>query len=92
MKNFAFTHQLSHVNLVSRDAVEYLRMFDFSSAGRVLIYADSPYMTETRTSRNRYCYEYTIDDHRALIATLRRVPASVMISGYPSALYDDHVA
>lgn len=89
LKNFAFTHQLSHVNLVSRDAVEYLRMFDFSSAGRVLIYADPPYLPETRTSRNRYRYEYTTDDHRALIATLRRVPASVMISSYPSALYDD---
>lgn len=89
LKNFEFTHQLSHVNLVSRDAVEYLRMFDFSSAGRVLIYADPPYLPETRTSRNRYRYEYTTDDHRALIATLRRVPASVMISGYPSALYDD---
>ncbi|KHT31219.1 DNA adenine methylase [Pectobacterium carotovorum] len=89
LKNFAFTHQLANVNLVRRDAVEYLRMFDFTRAGRVLIYADPPYLPETRTSRNRYRYEYTADDHQELIATLRRVPASVMISGYPSSLYDE---
>ncbi|WP_224718269.1 DNA adenine methylase [Pectobacterium versatile] len=89
LKNFAFTHQLANVNLVRRDAVEYLRMFDFSRAGRVLIYADPPYLPETRTSRNRYRYEYTADNHQELIATLRRVPASVMISGYPSSLYDE---
>ncbi|MFJ5429268.1 DNA adenine methylase [Pectobacterium actinidiae] len=89
LKNFAFTHQLANVNLVRRDAVEYLRMFDFTRAGRVLIYVDPPYLPETRTSRNRYRYEYTADDHRELIATLRRVPASVMISGYPSLLYDE---
>ncbi|QDX29607.1 DNA adenine methylase [Dickeya poaceiphila] len=89
LKNFAFTHKLANVNLVRRDAVEYLSMFDFSRAGRVLIYADPPYLPETRTSRNSYRYEYTADDHRALIAKLRRVPASVMVSGYPSALYDE---
>ncbi|WEF11970.1 DNA adenine methylase [Pectobacterium actinidiae] len=89
LKNFAFTHQLANVNLVRRDAVEYLRMFDFTRAGRVLIYVDPPYLPETRTSRNRYRYEYTADDHQELIATLRRVPASVMISGYPSLLYDE---
>jgi hypothetical protein len=48
-----------------------------------------PYLPETRTSRARYRHEYTVDDHRKLIATLRDLPSSVMvmISGYPSALY-----
>ncbi len=71
------------------DAVDYLQRHDFESLGHTLIYADPPYVPETRTSRNRYRHEYTVDDHRALIATLRRVPASVIISGYPSALYDE---
>lgn len=88
LKDFAFTHQLNQVNLVCRDAADYLRMFDFSRAGRVLIYADPPYLPETRTSRACYRHEYTIDDHRELIAVLRQVPANVMISGYPSVLYD----
>lgn len=94
LRNFAIGHsigagQLQHVSLIGGDAVEYLRLLDFSRMGRVLIYADPPYLPETRTSRNRYRYEYTEDDHRILIAALRRVPASVMISGYPSALYDE---
>jgi len=29
LQSFAFSHQLSHVNLVNRDAVEYLKAFDF---------------------------------------------------------------
>ncbi|WP_291972504.1 DNA adenine methylase [Candidatus Symbiopectobacterium sp.] len=85
----AVNQRNSSVSLVCGDAVKYLRMFDFSSAGRVLIYADPPYLPETRTSRNRYRHEYTDDDHWALIAMLRRVPARVIISGYPSARYDE---
>lgn len=70
------------------DAISVLQQFDFSRAGRTLIYADPPYLPETRTSRARYRHEYTPDDHRSLIALLRSIPASVMISGYPSNLYD----
>ncbi|WP_374069271.1 DNA adenine methylase [Dickeya dadantii] len=63
----------------------------FTKLGRVLIYCDPPYVPETRTSRARYRYEYTVEQHQELIAVLRSVPAgvSVMISGYPSALYDE---
>jgi DNA adenine methylase len=35
------------------------------------------------------CDEYPIADHRRLLDRDRRLPAAVMISGYPSALYDD---
>lgn len=91
LKDFAFTHNLPHVSLVNRDAIDYLNFFDFSKAGRVLIYADPPYLPETRTSRARYRHEYTVDDHHRLIATLRSLPdnVAVMLSGYPSTLYDD---
>lgn len=73
------------------DALAYLNQFDFSCAGRVLIYADPPYLLSTRTSRHRYKHEYTDDDHRELLAVLRGLSvagAAVMLSGYPSALYD----
>lgn len=76
------------VHLERCDAVEFLKRFDFKSAGRVLIYADPPYLHETRTSNKRYRYEYSNRDHRRLIAALRAAPASVMLSGYPSKLYD----
>lgn len=71
------------------DAVELLRTAPLEQYGRTLLYVDPPYLPETRTSRARYRHEYTVDDHRKLIATLRDLPSSVMvmISGYPSALY-----
>ncbi|HSY30092.1 MAG TPA: DNA adenine methylase, partial [Burkholderiaceae bacterium] len=51
------------VELHVGDASAFLREFDFSTAGRVLIYADPPYLHNTRTSRNRYRHEYTDADH-----------------------------
>lgn len=79
--------------LVIDRAETFLHNFDFASAGRVLVYADPPYVHATRTGRGRYRFEYTDDDHRALIRQLRALPANVavMISGYPSALYDELV-
>jgi len=71
------------------DAVKTLTNASFENYGRTLIYADPPYLPATRTSRNRYRFEYTPDDHRGLIATLKNVSADVIISGYPSKLYDE---
>ncbi|MGS0550470.1 DNA adenine methylase [Xanthomonas oryzae] len=71
------------------DAVNFLESFDFSDAGRVLVYADPPYLHSTRTSRHRYRHEYTEADHERLLRTLRELPVAVLLSGYPSSLYDD---
>ncbi|WP_225322384.1 DNA adenine methylase [Klebsiella pneumoniae] len=58
--------------------------------GRVLIYADPPYLPETRSSSTRYRYEYSVEDHKRLLMRLRDLPdnVSVILSGYPSELYD----
>jgi DNA adenine methylase len=80
------------IELYQADAVAFLRGFDYATAGRVLVYADPPYLHSTRTSRKRYRYEYTEHDHRVLLCLLRELATSgvaVMLSGYPSALYDD---
>ncbi|MGO3396559.1 MAG: DNA adenine methylase [Serratia proteamaculans] len=82
-------HRLSFFQVFLCDAIRFLERFDFTTAGRVLIYADPPYLPETRTSNARYNHEYTVEDHRRLIACLRSLPASVMLSGYPSALYNE---
>lgn len=84
---FRNSHHLPFIRLIRDDATDFLENFDFSRAGRVLIYADPPYLPETRTGNARYRHEYTTDDHRRLIACLRSLPAAVMLSGYPSALY-----
>ncbi len=77
------------VSLRQADAVEVLEAFDFGGAGRTLIYADPPYLHETRTSQKRYKHEYSRDDHIRLLRCLKTLPASVILSGYPSALYDE---
>ena len=73
------------------DAVEFLRRFDYASAGRVLIYSDPPYLHETRSSSARYRYEYTVSDHHRLLQCLCSMPenVSVIVSGYPSSVYDN---
>ncbi|HGY1286991.1 TPA: DNA adenine methylase [Raoultella ornithinolytica] len=73
------------------DAVEFLRRFDYASAGRVLIYSDPPYLHETRSSSARYRHEYTVDDHYCLLGLLCSMPenVSVILSGYPSSVYDN---
>jgi len=77
------------VDLVCGDARSTIDGFDYAGSGRVLIYADPPYLHETRTSAARYRHEYSVDDHVQLLESLKRVPAAVILSGYPSKLYDD---
>lgn len=74
------------------DALMFLDTFDYAAAGRVLIYADPPYVHSTRTSRQRYKYELTDLQHVDLLEKLRRSSAAVILSGYPSELYDRHLA
>jgi len=68
-------------------AHEFLRKYDFH--GRELVYCDPPYLLYTRTSSRRYRFEYEEQDHIELLEILKSLPCSVMLSGYPSTLYDD---
>jgi len=94
-KNPAAVGQLAHLPRVTAIAgcgLEYLASFDMRSRGRVLIYADPPYVLATRTGAGRYEHEFTDDDHRELaehVARLAREGAAVIVSGYPSRLYDE---
>ena len=60
--------------------------------GTELIYSDPPYLKRTRTSRRRYRFDYEEGDHIALLELLEGVACQVMVSGYPSALYDERLA
>ena len=76
-----------HVELMLIDAHEFLEAYDFR--GRELVYADPPYLLETRTSSRRYRHDYTAGQHRDLIALLGGLPCPVILSGYRSGLYDE---
>jgi DNA adenine methylase len=53
-----------------------------------LFYCDPPYLHETRTAPDLYAHEMSETDHRELLATLVECKGKVMLSGYPSNLYD----
>ncbi|EDW6359924.1 DNA adenine methylase [Salmonella enterica subsp. enterica] len=73
------------------DAYRFISTFNYGSAGQTLIYCDPPYLPETRTGNARYRYEYSVDDHFRLLRLLLELPENVrvIISGYPSRMYDD---
>ena len=54
-----------------------------------LFYCDPPYLHDTRTSPNAYGnHEMNEADHRQLLLALRSCKGKVMLSGYPSELYE----
>ncbi len=78
------------VELVHGCAHRFLAEFDYQ--GRELIYCDPPYLHATRTSARRYRYDYEEADHCALLTLLKTLPCPVILSGYPSGLYDEQLA
>jgi len=75
------------VELITGCAHSFIANYDFK--GYELLYCDPPYLISTRTSPRRYRYDYTEGDHVELLNLLKSVPCQVMLSGYPSKLYDD---
>lgn len=70
------------------DALTFLREYPWT--GDEMVYADPPYLLDTRGGRSYYTYEMgTPDEHRALLGLLTVLPCHVAISGYPSVLYDE---
>lgn len=55
-----------------------------------VVYCDPPYLLSTRTSRHRYKHEFGSDEqHTSLLTLLQGLDCHVLISGYPSKLYND---
>lgn len=66
-------------------AVELIRRF---RSPEVLIYADPPYLLQTRRAL-QYQHEMTEADHQELLRVLMNHPGPVMLSGYDNELYRD---
>jgi DNA adenine methylase len=54
-----------------------------------LVYADPPYLKETRDEGDDYRHEFTEADHIALAKVLKETKGSVVLSGFKSELYND---
>ena len=70
-------------------AHRFLSTYDYR--GRELVYCDPPYLRHIRTSGRRYRFDYEEQDHVALLELLKGQPCSVILSGYPSSLYDERL-
>jgi DNA adenine methylase len=69
-----------------QDAIDFLKRFRWR--GGELVYCDPPYMPEACTSRCRYRYGMTRQQHCELLRVLRGLPCHVIISGYWTPLYE----
>jgi DNA adenine methylase len=86
----AVHQRLKRVAVVGpKPAVEVIRQQDGPAT---LFYCDPPYLHETRAAADVYAHEMTAAEHRALLDTLLVCRGKVMLSGYPSALYDGALA
>jgi len=88
----AAVERLEHVVIENRDAVDVIEQYSRVDA---VVYADPPYLRSTRTAMAKrpggdYKHEFsTDDDHRRLAEVLNATPATVLLSGYDSPLYDE---
>jgi DNA adenine methylase len=79
--------RLRTVVVDNRDAAEVIAAHDAEDA---VFYLDPPYLSGTRQCDRDYAHEAGSDDfHRGLAKVLHGVQGTVLLSGYPSALYDD---
>lgn len=85
----AITKRLTGVVIENRDALELMRYHD---AVTTLHYVDPPYVHETRRwrcAKDAYRHEMTDNQHLELAELLHRLEGMVILSGYPSELYQE---
>lgn len=77
--------RLKQAQIENQPAVKLLERY---KRKEVLVYADPPYIIETRTKRH-YKHEMTLDDHIELLELLNDHPGPVLLSGYDHELYNN---
>ena len=88
-----FTDSMAENYPVPRDSIKVdpteFCASQYAFEGSELIYSDPPYLRRTRTSKQRYRFDYEEADHIELLELLKAVSCQVMVSGYRSALYEE---
>lgn len=90
-----FVERLQGVVVENRDALEVMAQQD---SLQTLHFVDPPYLPETRSVGNKYdlkyaggmyAHEMNAGCHERLLAFLQTLQGTVVLCGYPSAMYDD---
>jgi DNA adenine methylase len=79
--------RLRDAEIENRPALEVMRRF---ATKDTLIYADPPYLMETRTQK-MYAHEMSLDEHLEMLDVLKAHPGPVVISGYENPVYGKHL-
>lgn len=79
-------NRIKRVHIENHDFDYILSTYDGTNT---FFYLDPPYLPETRKSKKFYVHEMSLDDHKRMLDTISNVKAKVMLSGYPSQLYDE---
>ena len=83
----AFVDRLENVLIEQRPALHLLKIYDRKET---LFYVDPPYVMKTRSKSSvLYANEMNDADHINLAEKLLQVKGKVVLSGYPSPLYDE---
>lgn len=86
----AVAQRIRNVSLENRPALELIEAF--GKYRNTLLYVDPPYLASTRSVGGAHNYRYEMshaDQHTELAHALIRCRATVVLSGYPNALYDE---
>lgn len=82
----AASKRLLHVQIENRDAFQLIREMDTPGT---LFYLDPPYIFSTRTTSKAYSHEMTNQKHVEFAELLYGLQGFVVLSGYPSAIYEE---
>lgn len=88
----AIVQRLKQAFIENDDALRVIERYD---QPHTLFYLDPPYLEETRSKRwATVAYRHETDEsyHRLLLAGIHDLQGMVVISGYPSGLYDDELS
>lgn len=80
--------RLKDAEIENRPAIEVIRRF---ATPDTLIYADPPYLMETRTQK-MYASEMSVEEHIEMLDALVAHPGPAVISGYANQLYDEKLS
>lgn len=78
-------NRMSKVVVCNKNGLE---LIDKYNTENVFIYADPPYVFNTRLSSARYNVEMSDTQHKEFVKLCSKTKAKVLISGYDNALYD----
>jgi DNA adenine methylase len=86
----AVHERMKRIVVLNRPALEVIQSQDGPDT---LFYCDPPYLHQTRTAKKVYGrFEMKTAEHRQLLDVLLGCKGKVMLSGYPSKLYDEVLA